>query len=250
VTAQASPADFDIPQLGPSLGRLVAPPPPPAGAPQPHWIALDDIRLGLVTELIETAGQAREWARQGDRDLALATIGKEIWSGAWSRATGLVTDRARQAINRRLEGAADEARLPRRKRRALALDPEETHYLSARLRRDDAAFHDALEVLERSIHQVRGSPGSRSASVTYQEALQTAARRLEAAWLALEDQLQREWASWERQVQVVRGWRRPGWPLWVSGAILLGVALWAGLMLGGYVTVPGPLRGLAESFWF
>jgi hypothetical protein len=248
MTAHVSSSSFEVPQLGPALGRLVAPPLPPPGTP-PHWIALDDIRLTLVTELFESAGEARQWARQHDQDLALAALGREAWAKAWERATGSVAERASQAITERLDAAAREARLPRRRRRKLPIDDAERRFLAARLRRDDAPFHRALEELDHAVHLVRGSHRSAEACAAYQDSLRRTARRLEAAWLSLEAELRREWLEWEAEVQAVRAWRRPSWPLWVAGAGLFGVGLWIGLMLGGYLLVPAPLRGFAEAIW-
>jgi hypothetical protein len=47
----------------------------------------------------------------------------------------------------------------------------------------------------------------------------------------------------------VRSWRRPTWPLWLVTALVLAAAIWLGLVLGGYIPVPDPLRGLAEWWW-
>jgi hypothetical protein len=83
----------------------------------------------------------------------------------------------------------------------------------------------------------------------WQEALLGAARRLEAAWLWLEDALGREWREWAVEVEEVRTWRRPLWPLITIGAALLLVAGYVGLVLGGYLPVPEPLQGIADAVW-
>ena len=77
----------------------------------------------------------------------------------------------------------------------------------------------------------------------------TTARRLEAAWLALEEALGREWRDWAVEVEEVRAWRRPLWPLVAIGSALFLIAGYLGLVLGGYLPVPGPLRGIAEAIW-
>ncbi|HXG44701.1 MAG TPA: hypothetical protein VNJ71_08110 [Gemmatimonadales bacterium] len=248
MTAQASPPSLSVPELGPALGRLVAPPAPPAGTP-PHWIPLDDIRLTLVTELFELAGDARRWLREGDRDLALAALHRDGWARAWEKAVEAVAARAARGIEARLEAAAREARVPARRRRQLRLEPAEIRSLNARLRKESAAFYRALDRLEAATHGVRVRHPVPEARAAWEEALLTAARRLEAAWLALEAELGREWVAWEAEVQAVQAWRRPVWPLWVAGLVLGGLALWAGLMLGGYLPVPQPLQGLAEAVW-
>jgi hypothetical protein len=247
MTARA-PVAFELPELGPSLGRLVAPAPVPAGTPV-HWIALDDLRLALVNQLFDLAGDARRWAVEGDRDLALATLNREAWTGLWDRTIASIADRAAQAITARLLGAAAESRLPRRARGALPLGPEEIRSLRARLRRGSAPFDRALEQLEAATHGVRATQPTAEARSAWETAITTVARRLEAAWIALDRELHREWVEWEREVQAIRAWRRPGWPVWTVGAILLLLALWVGLMLGGYLNVPPPLTGAAEWVW-
>jgi hypothetical protein len=238
---------LSIPELGPALGRLVAPPHAPPGAP-PQWVPLEDLRLGLVSQLFELAGDARRWAREGDRELALATLNREAWETAWSRAVHVVTERAAAAIGDRLRAAAREARLPARRAAALPFDAGETRALSARLAQGAGGFHEALAQLDRLAHQVRSERAPADAVQAWQEALLAAARRLEAAWLALEDALAREWQVWEQEVEDLRRWRRPLWPLLLGGVIVIGFLLGAGLILGGYLPAPGPLRGMVEAW--
>ena len=75
------------------------------------------------------------------------------------------------------------------------------------------------------------------------------ARRVEGAWAALRAAAERELTEWELEIQEVAAWRRPTWPLWAASAGVLAVALWAGLLLGGYLPVPGALRPVAEYLW-
>ena len=58
-TASEHDVNLEIPELGPYLGRLVAPPVIETG--QRHWIPLEDIRYELVTEVFVRSGEAREW---------------------------------------------------------------------------------------------------------------------------------------------------------------------------------------------
>ncbi len=226
----------------------MAPPPAPAGAPA-HWIALEDIRVALVSQLFELAGDARRWATEGDRELALATLNRDAWEGLWQRAVEGVSERAAQAVSDRLLAAAAEARLPQRRARALVLDPDEVKALGARLSLGSPALADALTVLDRKAHQVRSDRTPLEAVAEWQEALMLAARRLEAAWLALEEVLGHEWQDWAAEVEAVRTWRRPLWPLIVIGSVLFLIAGYIGLVLGGYLPVPGLLRGIAEAIW-
>lgn len=247
-----SPVGFGIalivPELGPAFGRLVAPPPPAPGTP-PHWIRLEDIRVALVSQLFELLADARRWAREGDRELALATVNREAWEGAWAKAVQDVAQRAATAVSDRLVAAAREARLPARRREALPLDVVEIRALAARLSHGSAQLQQALIALDQAAHVARSERAPAEAVQAWQEALATAARRLEAAWLALEDALQREWRSWDAEVEDLRRWRRPRWPLVIVGVGLFGIALYAGLLLGGYLPLPGPLKGPVEALW-
>ena len=237
-----------IPELGPALGRLVSPPPPPPGTP-PHWIRLEDIRVALVSQLFEHLADARRWAREGDRELALATVNRDAWESAWTRAVRDVAQRAGAAISDRLVAAALEVRLPPRRSKGLPLDEVEIRALAARLSHGTAALHQALTTLDHAAHFARSERAPAEAVRAWQAALAAAARRLEAAWLALEDGLQREWRSWDAEVEDLRRWRRPRWPLLVAGVALFGIALYLGLLLGGYLPVPGLLQRPVQALW-
>ena len=237
-----------IPELGPALGRLVAPPPPPAGTP-PAWITIEDLRIDLVTQLFDLAGDARSWAAEGDRELALATLNREAWESAWRKAIAAVAERAAAAVSDRLLAAAAEARLPSRHARRLLLDPDEVQALSSRLAVGSLPLEQALVALDKAAQRVRTSHAPREAVAEWQEALAAAARRLESAWLGLEEALTQEWRNWTVEVEELRQWRRPMWPLVAVGTVLFGLAGYIGLVLGGYVPVPGVFRGIAEAIW-
>lgn len=243
-----APSSLVIPELGPPLGRLVAPPPAGPGAPS-HWIRVDDIRINLVTQLFELLADARRWAREGDRELALATVNREAWEGLWSRAVQEVAHRAASAISERMIAAAKEARLPARRLGNLTLDAVEIRALAARLAHGSAPFQQSLTALDQAAGPARSDRAPVDAVLAWQEALTTSARRLEAAWLAMEDALAKEWRSWEAEVEDLRRWRRARWPLVVTGVLIFSLALYVGLVLGGYLPVPGPLKGPVEALW-
>jgi hypothetical protein len=236
-----------IPELGPSLGRLVA---PAASTLAPrHWIALDDLRYALVTAIFARAGEAREWSAAEDTDLTVATLGRGSWLKAWETALSAVTDRAREAINLRLDGAAVEARMPRRFRNRLPLALGERNALKARLDAGSAPFREAVVKLEELGAAVRAAHGEGPVTVAWEGSISTAARRLEAAWLSLEDSLDLEWVRWGRDVEEVRAWRRPLWPLMLGGVAFAALAIYTGLLLGGYLPVPERLRAPVEWVW-
>jgi hypothetical protein len=58
-----------------------------------------------------------------------------------------------------------------------------------------------------------------------------------------------EQQRWKDEIERVRSWRRPQWPLWTVTAVVILVLSYLGLLFGGYLPVPPPLRGLAEFWW-
>lgn len=238
---------LEIPELGPSLGRLVVPLPAAPGSA--HWIGLEDIRVGLVSQLFELAGDARRWAREGDRELALATLNGAAWDTAWGSAVESVAERAAAAVSDRMLAAARESRLPSRYARHLPLDPAEVRALAARLDRGSQPLRESLVTLDQLAPAARSERAPLAAVHEWQSALLASARRLEAAWLALEEVLREEWRTWGAEVEEVRAWRRPLWPLVAIGALVLAIASYFGLVVGGYLPVPGPLSGMVERIW-
>lgn len=235
-----------IPELGPALGRLVVPALP--GAPTPV-VPVEDIRLRLVSQIFELAGDARRWLREGDRVLAIATINREAWEGCWNTALNAVAQRVAEKANGRMLAAGQESRISARRLAALALNEVEIHSLAARLGRAGDLLHQALLELDTAAHQARSERAAAEMVERWHDALTTTARRTEAAWLALEERVAEEWRRWEAEIAGLRSWRRPLWPLVLTGVVLFGLFLWAGLMIGGYVPVPGALRPAAEWVW-
>jgi hypothetical protein len=235
-----------VPELGPALGRLCV----RRTSPGPRWVRLDDIRLQVATEVIELGGAARAFAAADDRPAAVSSLNRQAWLVEWERAVAEASDRIAQAVNARLEAAGREARLPARRRRELALSDADRRAISGRLGAGGFAFLQALEVLEQLVPAVSAGGTRADAAVReWQEAVLGVARRLESAWLELESAALREEALWTPEIEQVRAWRRPTWPLWLVSAVLLAGATWLGLVLGGYLPVPPALRGFAEAVW-
>jgi hypothetical protein len=160
----------------------------------------------------------------------------------WEKAVAAAAERVTATVNARLRAAGEESRYPERRLGQLLLTPDDTRAVGARLGSGGAGFVAALDSLEQI-----GRSGS--ASREWRDALTAAARRLEAAWLALEESAEAEQRHWTAEVERVRAWRRPAWPLWLVTLLVLAAATWLGLVLGGYLPVPGPFRGLAEWWW-
>jgi hypothetical protein len=241
-------AVWTVPELGPSLGRLVDPPwLSPAASPAAWPVPLDDIRLQLVTGLFELAGAARAFGASGDREGATASLGRVAWLGCWEKAVAATAARIAAEANAGLSHAAEESRYPRRRLARLQLVDEDTRAIAARLGSGGAPFVAALDALEQASGAAGRAPEARAGD--WREAVMAAARRLESAWLSLEAAARSEQEYWAGEIGRVRAWRRPAWPLWLITGAVVAAAGYLGLVLGGYLPVPAGLRGLAAFWW-
>jgi hypothetical protein len=231
---------IEVPELGPSLGRLGEP--PAEGREGPLGARLDDIRIRLVTEVFELAGAGRSFAAAGDASLAIGSLNRGALLGLWEKAVAGAAERISGTVNGQLRSAAEVSHYPARRLQELLLTPDDTRAVAARLGSGGAGFVGALDALEQVSHTA-------AAPREWRDALTATARRLEAAWLALEESAEAEQRHWKVEVDRVRDWRRPTWPLWVLTLLALALATWLGLVFGGYVPAPAPLRGLAEWWW-
>jgi hypothetical protein len=238
-----------VPELAPSLGRLCDPPDsaPPLGSLD---IGFEDIRLELVTGLFDVAGAARSFAAAGDRQGAVASLGRVAWISLWERAVASAAGRVAEVVNDRLQGAAMESRLPRRELEKFLLSDQDVRAIASRLGSGGAGFVAALDALEQTV-PAAASSGTRGrlGLEEWQLALAAAARRLESAWLALAESAKTEQQRWRLEIERVRAWQRPRRALWLTTVLLLALLTYLGLVLGGYVPVPDALRGVAVYWW-
>ena len=238
-----------VPELGPSLGRLSD---PPAGSTErgPLDIVLDDIRLDLVTGIFDRAGAARSFAAAGDRHSAVASLGRVAWLDLWERAVAAAAQRLADAVNARLKAAGAESRLPAGRLTRVFLTAEDVRAIASRLGSGGATFVSALDALEQTV-PAAAAAGTRGrlGQEEWQRALAATARRLESSWMALTVAAKREQERWKGDIEQVRSWRRPVWPVWLITVVVLAIATFLGLILGGYLPVPVPLRGFAEFWW-
>jgi len=233
------PMPLRVPELGPALGRVIV----PRRLIEP-WIPLDDIRERLATRVLELGGEARAATLREQREAVLEAVSRRAWAGAWEPAVRAVAERLAAAIDAELEGAARRVRMPRRRRRRRLLTGAEKRAIAARLAAGGGPFVDALDALEAAATRVHeASVLEKDAHADWQEALRAAARRLEAAWLALEDEVAEERARWAPEIAAVAAWRPALWPVFALWVPLTALLLWLGLVLGGYLSAPPWLAG-------
>jgi hypothetical protein len=232
-----------LPELGPHLGRLAALP-----EPGDRWVPLDDVRLALATGVLEHAGAARAFG--DDRAAVVGSLRRREWLELWDAALASAAARTVAAIDHGFASAAATARLPRRRRAALAVTADERAAIAARLGAGAAPFVAALEKMEHLAGPAaRGGPAGDAAFAAWWEAVTEAGRRLEAAWESLEAAVRAEEPRWRQAMAETAAWRRPVWPLWLATAALLAAATALGLVLGGYVPAPSWLRPFADWWW-
>jgi hypothetical protein len=169
----------------------------------------------------------------------LDAVNRRAWLAAWEGAVRRSGERVAAAVDGAIERAARRVRMPGRPRRRLLLAGSEKRAIAARLAAGGEALVAALDALDAVAARVRdASVLDKAAHADWQEALRTCARRLEAAWLALETQVADEQRRWAEEIDAVARWRPSLWPLialWTPLAIAL---VWLGLVLGGYVPAP------------
>ena len=221
-----------LPELGPALGRLVHP--ASTGRVEP---LLAPVRLSLVTRLLAAAGQARVDLAAGDEPAARSALALSAWAALWDAAVEEAAALLIRQLDDRITAAAVSARMPARRAEQCRVTPTEHRAIHARLGSGAGALLRAAAELEHA-----------SGPVWALQVLATT-RRMESAWSALTAAAGRELAEWEADIQSVAAWRRARWPLWTFTAAVLGLALWAGLVLGGFLPVPAPLYPVAEFWW-
>ncbi len=223
-----------VPELGPYLGKIVS-----GTNRAPGGIRLEEVRVRLATRIFNRAGEARRLAVRDERSPAVAAIGRTAWLEAWEEAVSGAATLLVDRVAAQLDAEARAARIPARRRKRLVPGAAERRALAARIGSAGAVLVAALEDVERHGAAAIGATGLNPEAVTaWQESLRTAGRRLEAAWLALEDAVARESDHWRNVADEVAGWRRPLWPVFAGGAVAVALATWLGLVLGGYLEAP------------
>jgi hypothetical protein len=83
----------------------------------------------------------------------------------------------------------------------------------------------------------------------WSEALLASMRRLEQCWLTLEQRAAAETAAWQDEIDGLAAWRPSPWPRRVIAIVVFILLMYAGLVLGGFLPVPSPLKPAAEWWW-
>jgi hypothetical protein len=227
-----------VPELAPSLGRIIVP-----RRQQEPWVPLDDIREELATRVLEIGGEGRAAAAQaaegGDRARVFDITGRRAWTAAWDHAVRRAALRVADALDAELTRTAKRVRLPRRRLRRHLLTNPEKRAITARLGTGGGEFVAALDALEGAAARVMdASVLEKEAHGDWQESLRTVARRLEAAWLALESEVEEERRRWSSEIDTIATWRPALWPVVAFWVVFSAAVIWLGLVLGGYIPAP------------
>ena len=233
------PMPLRVPELASSLGRLLV----PRRLEEP-WVPLDDLREELATRVMELGGQARAAAAGEAREQVLEAVSRRAWLAAWEAAVRQAAARVTAALDGEIERAARRVRMPPRQRRRRLLTGSEKRAIAARLAAGGEAFVAALDALDRAGLLVRDAGVlDKTLHAEWQDALRAAARRLEAAWLALETAVAEERRRWAVETDAIARWRPSLWPVIVGLTPLAAGLIWLGLVLGGYLPAPAWLAG-------
>jgi len=227
-----------VPELAPCLGRIIV----PRRLLDP-WVPLDDIREELATRVLELGGEGRAAAAREaegqERTRTLEVTGRRAWTAAWDHAVRRAAARVADALDAEITRTARQVRLPRRRLRHHLLTNAEKRAIVARLGTGGGPFVAALDELEAAAARATdASVLDKDAHATWQEALRKVARRLEAAWLALEAEVEAERERWTPEINALAGWRPSLWPIFVIWIPLAALLVWLGLILGGYLPAP------------
>ena len=222
---------MSLPELGPLLGSLTAPAEREGAAAD-----LDRVRLAMVSALFERSAAARKLLQNGDATGARSRIGAAAWIGIWDDTAKRSAAALVKKVEHDFREAALQSRYPKTRLARELPSAEDRAMLTARLSAAGLGLEAAAPALD--------DPGA-----AWAPALRRAAGELEQAWQRLMETAQTELSRWNARVRYVAEWRRPWWPLLLGVGLALALAIWAGLVLGGYLPVPGWFLPVAEWFW-
>ncbi len=202
------------PELGPWLGVLASPRPRPA----PGLVPLDDIRMALVSRLLEEAHRP-----------------SPDWLAAWLDAARAATARTTDILVQRAADAATASRAPERVAREAKPGEEDLRILAARIESAGIPLEEVLNSLPSG-----GESGRHFSRI---------GGALEESWLELERVVGSTAAEWARLAAAVEAWRRPTAPLWIASSAVLLLAALVGLVLGGHLPGPAWFAPVIDWWW-
>lgn len=222
---------MSLPELGPLLGSLTSPAVPDGAAPD-----LDRVRLAMVTALFEHGAAARQLFQQGDTEGARRRIGAAAWIEIWDDTAKRSAALLMKQVEQDLRDAAMRSRYPKQRLARELPSAEDRAVLAARLSAAGLGLEAAAPLLD-------------DPDAAWDPAVRRVAGELEQAWQRLLETAQTERSRWSARARSVAQWKRPWWPLLVGTGIALSLGVWTGLVLGGYLPVPGWFLPVAEWFW-
>ncbi len=243
-TAPEESVSLSVPELGGALGRVAAP------RPSREDPALDGIRITLATDLFVAAGEARDLAAAGDIPSAVDALREAVWTGIWEQAVSAAGQDLTDRVVAKFHHAAAESRMPRVYLARWTPTEPERRAITAHLGKGTRRLGLALEELTAVATLVHDDGAVDSAAFAeWAKAVDLCARRVEAAWIELLEAAGKERSRWSVEVDRVRRWHRPRWPMWLLSGLLVAVAVYLGLVFGGFVEPPIFLRPWAEYWW-
>ncbi len=241
----ASETALTVPEFGGLLGRVAS-----TRAGHVSDPPLDGIRLALATDLFEAAGQARDRVEADETEEAVRAIDGSLWMSAWGRAVSAASAALIDRLEQQFHDAACISRMPTPLLKRWLPTEAERLAITAHLGKGTGRLEQVLESLDQAVAALLERPDTGGALLTqWNAALDLSARRLEAAWIDLEEAVVREQQRWAVEIDNVRRWRRPQWPMWVATLALVAAAVYLGLVFGGFMEPPAVLRPAAEFFW-
>lgn len=232
-----------VPELGPSLGRLLTPRLDGDGP-----LRLDEIRCKLGTRIIDSGGEARRLAANEERSATLAAIGRDVWKQAWDEAATAAADLVIGKLDMHIEAEAQAVGMGRKQTARRMSGKQEKRALAARLGSVGADLIPVLDELNDRGALALVATGLEPEAVSHwQDSLVRAARQLEACWLRLEEVVSLEVTRRLETAESVSRWRRPVWPVLISGVVLVPAVTWFGLVLGGYISSPNWLTRIWQA---
>jgi hypothetical protein len=202
------------PELGPWLGVVASPRPRPA----PGLVPLDDIRLTLVSRLLEEAHRS-----------------SPDWLAAWHDAVRAATARTTEVLVRRAADAATASRAPEGVAREAKPGEGDLRILAARIGSAGIPLEGVVSSLPTG-----GEPGPPFSRI---------GGAVEDSWLELERVVGSTAAEWSRRAAAVEAWQRPTAPLWMASGGLLLLAALLGLVLGGHLPAPAWFDPVIDWWW-